>query len=877
MRWEKSSGFSLFEFLMASVFLGLVLISVFQGFKMISLNLIKSRALLGATALIESQLKKLEKKPLADLPISTNLVTVPGTTPPIYYDPDHYPEEILSIGRHSTRLFTYVEKVDTDANGAIVVLQPNEIETRMRRVHVTGLFQSGGTPSQVHRTSILNRVDEYGSAWQEYKTVIFNGIVTSTSGIPISNALIFLKGVYQDLPVYADFQGRFSSKIYNSISNPFCVIEAPGYERLEVYDLIFPPNASQVTRNFSLNATAFASVSGSVWKNDHLVISQVVGQSLHPITSFPQEWVEIFNPTTATWAVSGVVGLGYGESGLPDSIATTYSTVSIAPGKFYLFANISPVVVGGQSIAADAVWTPGNPNQSTFPLFVSQNNIIVVDGETPSAGVGSLELLGAGGAVLDRLGWAGSVNPGVSEGTPYPATGGIGLETGEAFRRFSSTSGVNDAFGPAYDTSNNAYNWAAGPVTLPRNSQSGALPVISGTPADGAYVKVRGDPYSSLVQASVVGTAPYVRAAFTIPQASFGAAKVMAIDSSGNGEESLVVGDESSVDLVIRDPIPYYAIRGKLLNNGVPLPRIITSGSLYANATERGNNVSEMDLSISDPNGNYAFLTRPIISNVPPYPIRVYPSINVLYLTETEQLVNLLYNSNTPSYSVSPPFGSLFTVPDISLQWNTRLIFKNYMAGTQDPVVPDCFNLLYTTVSPYVRSNPYNLTKIDNSTFMTYAQPGFVNITHFRVSNGMCMLEGPQTVNVAVPATAFNTDVFASTFTFKLIEGVIQGTARISGGAPAGYGVLVAAFSSPSNPPLAAGALPPPLPGGTGYWTTTTRADGTYRFEKLTPGFYHMYAWMSSSPDVNSVTTNREDVLSVFLSTQGIQTVDFQW
>ena len=50
-------------------------------------------------------------------------------------------------------------------------------------------------------------------------------------------------------------------------------------------------------------------VNGTAYLRDHPVISRVVGKLLNG--SFSQEYVELYNPSTFTWTLSGNVGLKY--------------------------------------------------------------------------------------------------------------------------------------------------------------------------------------------------------------------------------------------------------------------------------------------------------------------------------------------------------------------------------------------------------------------------------------------------------------------------------------------------------------------------------------------------------------------------------------
>ncbi len=251
---------------------------------------------------------------------------------------------------------------------------------------------------------------------------------------------------------------------------------------------------------------------------DHLVISQVVGNSISP-SGFNQEWVEVFNPTTWTWTASNV-GLKFQRAPsidpVPVNIAINYVSASIAPGQFYLFANTTTITASGAPVSADATWslTAGTNDTAFNPRFSAASPNIITTYEDSSAwGRGSLILYNvANGYTLDMMGWKGdgSQSPPLYEGSPMTQV--QGLNDSEQYFRLSSTSGYNPAYGPAYDSGNNDVDFGALSSVgwLPKNTLTATVPIVSGVPAIGAFVTAT-DGLSQVANASSFGNPPCAR------------------------------------------------------------------------------------------------------------------------------------------------------------------------------------------------------------------------------------------------------------------------------------------------------------------------------------------------------------------------------
>jgi hypothetical protein len=277
-----------------------------------------------------------------------------------------------------------------------------------------------------------------------------------------------------------------------------------------------PANAT-VNQNVTLSPMTTQAVQGYAWIRDHLVISQVVASSESAAApGFYQEYVEVFNPTTSTVQMKGRFGLKFqrriAQDAMPRVIDIDYDyktpvSTNIAPGGYYLFANTSPVTVGGVSLQADAIWAVGAGSNTVFPYFHTagpygeDNNIIPINTDGGGEGAGGLQLYDIGtGIAHDTFGWKGFGGqfPGLYETIPLDQM--TGFQAGEQFTREVSTAGFNhatlgmiaDLYGRAYDhdwnLDNLLTNAEVGAILPPHNSASAIRMTVTGTPGIGAVV-----------------------------------------------------------------------------------------------------------------------------------------------------------------------------------------------------------------------------------------------------------------------------------------------------------------------------------------------------------------------------------------------------
>ncbi|MGC8867513.1 MAG: carboxypeptidase regulatory-like domain-containing protein [Elusimicrobiales bacterium] len=482
-------AFTLTELMISVVVISVAIIAIVEGFKSIStaIQFSKDRAI--ASNLAQEKMQIIKQTLYYKVIPSTSVSYLTDFTPPIPYDTMYFPpESILEAGVRYTR-YVYVVPV-VEVGGDIIELPADSPDTGMKKITVTVIWTTKGTKkAKVQLSSIYSNRDTVMA-----NSSLYGRVRDSLTFLPISQAYVNI-AEYMGARAITDSSGNYYISLVPG--NYTIYVDARGYFPY-FSQISLAPNQS-LNLDINLKKMDRGKMTGNAWISDHLVISQVVGSTLSP-SGFDQEYIEIYNPTTYSWLVNGNIGLRFQRiyDSSKNDIRIDYLTNEILPGGFYLFANTTPVIINGVSINADAVWSEFENPTSIFPYFdppLSKYSIIPVFGEGPDEGGGAIELYRiSDNRILDQVGW--NRNDGASgkkiapfyETSPIPQN--IGLERGEQYVRYSSTSSVSSSYGPAYDSNNNSadfYDYSSGIVIPPRNSQN-ILPLVSATPAQGAVI-----------------------------------------------------------------------------------------------------------------------------------------------------------------------------------------------------------------------------------------------------------------------------------------------------------------------------------------------------------------------------------------------------
>jgi prepilin-type N-terminal cleavage/methylation domain-containing protein len=494
-------------------------------FKSSARGITLNRTMTEVTALAQERIESVKSISYYRLRVTSSTVVVAGLAPPVLSDPSQYGEPEISIGSKKFHRYTTVSKIRKQADSSVLEPVPwTDPDTGLKRVEVTVVWKEGTEMKQVVLSSL------YENPHRPVSKSNFFGHVTSTTSIPLANAKI---EIIENPALHSVTD---PSGFYELGAHPATYslrASASGYFTVSRWNVLLTGSASD--QSFQLSKKSSVTVTGTVWMNDHPVVSQVVG-AMNVGISFPSgdEYVEVYNPTTWTWTTfsgSGRMGLKFQRRNaldpIPRDIDIDYRNTTLPPRCFYLFANKDTVeMASGYTRNADAVWFATSPhNQTEFATARNANakftssdpNVIPVyeDWVVASAreGEGSLILYtiddALGEIIQDKVGWTGGgsgTSPAIFEGVPLSQMQGI--ERNEQFCRYTSTVAVVDGLrAPAMDSNNNDRDWDSfNPISLsryPKNSSPGdsVLPV-AGTPAVGAEIFVN-DGMSSPVTATL--------------------------------------------------------------------------------------------------------------------------------------------------------------------------------------------------------------------------------------------------------------------------------------------------------------------------------------------------------------------------------------
>lgn len=512
----SSRGVSLTELMIAVSLLSVGVLGFFGAFQFITKSITVSRSRTIATNLAQEKVESLKNVSYYQLLITTAATTDASFTPALVYDSSNYPPETISIGGSVFRRYTYVALAQVDGN-VVSTTTYTYPDTGLKQVtvHITWTQfgqQKKWTLTNLYENPNLNPLDSS-----------FSGTVSSAAtGVAIPGALVKVQE-NPDWNAVTDASGNYSFRVFHG-TYTLRVTSAGWYDATSAITLA--PEGSNVDLDFSLYKIATGTISGLVWLNDRVLVSQVVASTFTQVADLSTrevEYIELFNPTTYAINVgqTGVypkdVAVNYHDEAIGQEkmdSAADFNFVHVAtyipPGRYYLIANATSFVAGGTWHNADAYYG------TLYNAYVR------------NAQSGGIQLVRYDGTVLDSLGWEDNNNtPGVYEGDWIDLSASDGFQDGNQIVRVSSpgvsASGMA-AYGRAYDSDDNTRDFVhplitayAGLTIPPRATEDAAQTVIAGRPANAAYVSAD-DPYSGSTRAY---TAYVTSGSLNLPYARF--------------------------------------------------------------------------------------------------------------------------------------------------------------------------------------------------------------------------------------------------------------------------------------------------------------------------------------------------------------------
>ncbi len=839
---SPQDGVTLVELMVMSVIASLVALTVIQGFSGISRGIIASRFKSVATQLANERMQSLKGTSYYRLRVSSTTITPTGMgsgvfSPYVYSDATNYPPVVSTINGVPFTVYTMVERVMKNGTNEALTTQPwNAADTGLKRITLSTVWREKGTIRRVHLINLLENPDRMAPMGDFIGTVRDLSTTAALSNVTVSIA---------EVPSLYYFGTGGGYRLGAPAGTYTLTASRQGYFPQTVSNQVISSTTPQVTVNFLLPAKASGTITGTVWHNDHLVISRVCAEKVDPITIATQEYVEIFNPTTWTWTVDGQYGLYFQGNLAQASVSINYAPGgnNIAPGGFYLFASQSPVNIDGTLVTPDAIWENaiGGPNDTNanFPYFnpaTSVLNILPKNSDGAGEGVGTLTLYRiAGGATIDQVGWqgGGSLNPTAFETAPVPDVNG--METNEIYyRKTAPAGGFSSTVGPAYDSGNNSLDWGVdpgAPHALPRNTATAApFPIVSGVPSTGARVFAN-DGMSAMVTASTGAWSP-PEARFTLPAIATGTWTVRA--ALGNYLLSfstmVTAGVTTSTSIVMNTSNTFGFMNGQVVN-AATLQGIagitVTPGPVVTNA--------QGFFDLAQTAG-----TRLVYANQGP--------LNPGY-TETSKSVTFTAGQMTSNHVLSLSAGATIT-GTITVDGVTPL-----------PNVPV---QIINNQTSYLTDNP-----VSNSIGGFSAT---VPLGTYTVLPAVDVGETVTPITNAVSLVTGGSTVFSATYTVTSAYGTLAGTVSTGGkGINTGVLIMVSTSAVPATPL----DINDTFRKATVYFSSPSRSDGTYSFN-VKNGTYTVSGFYTTFNGNTPVVVKKEQT-GVVVNPRQTTTVHFTW
>jgi hypothetical protein len=476
--------------MVATVILSIGVLGLFGAFRFIARSTLISRATSMATNLGQERIESLKNLSYYALQITTASAVDATVTPAITYDTVYYPPETISIGGITFTRYTFVSMAEMSGSDISTVTY-NYPDTGLKQISVDIVWTEAGKKKRWGLHNLLENpaVNPLDST--------LSGTVSNSAGGVVANAIVVVEQ-NEDWGAKTAADGTYSFSVYHGSYT----LRASSAGFSDGITGGVSANRGGTTSGIAISLTAVATgyITGTVWYNPDLVISQVVAATETPVGSDRfVEYVELYNPTTytinigATGVYPKTVSLRYrdensafdkddtGAAGFNLIHVTTY----VAPGHYYLYASAASFYVLGTAIVADAYYTPADL-QTGYIRNDKSGSIQIY--RTDSSGT-KVE--------IDLVGWNDN-NGGVSSGAPYyegtsipdglGANDGLGTPPGKQLVRVSSPGvsavALDATYGRAYDSGSNnkdfIYEGVSGFLHAPMTSASAAVITLTG-------------------------------------------------------------------------------------------------------------------------------------------------------------------------------------------------------------------------------------------------------------------------------------------------------------------------------------------------------------------------------------------------------------
>lgn len=807
------------ELMVAMAILSVGVLGLISAFGAIARSVQVSKSKAVATNLAQEKIESLKNMAYFRLLVTTNPVTATEFTPGFSYDraSGYYPPEVpLVVGGISFERRVYIRKVAENSSGGLVEKTWSEPDTGLKEVLVYVVWKEGPHWKKVELRNLRddpNRLPTDAS---------FLGEVTA-GGLPLAEAKV---EVIQN-PVWNKLTDSGGDYGFQVTAGTFTLRAGKaGYFSATISNQVIN-KGDLLTLDFALVKMDSGTISGTAYRRDHLVISQVVAatSTLGEIVGY--EYVELYNPTTWAWTISdATIDLRYVDANntLVTDIGLNFRNASIpANGGYYLIANTGTVVAAGTAVAADAVYSLISPLQN-----------VIKDGKA-----GGIKLTNdADTVVYDKVGWsknseAENAPAQAVEGTAVTLASGLGageqiVRSSETFTNINSPSGTH-----AWDANVNATDFNVGAVPqdraltyAPKNTATIHAP-RGGTPAAGAIVFADDN------------LAPSVTAGVT-------------------GAFSLISVATGTWTLTVSSGLYYQTVTATVTANAT-----VSAGSLsLTSATANGYVTGRITNALGDNLASIRVSGPGVSVNTDAsgnYRVSVATGASVQIVANPGNL-NASYTSEARDVAVS--LGAVTASTDFVLSQGGRIRGYSSSNGV------DAFSGLIVIAK---------LGGVEMGSASAGADGYFeiLNLTtgSYVLSPFAASGEGVSPSTFTKDLTSPGSTVFCGTFTVSGAQGKISGNLK-KGSDPVATGVLVVVTTSTiaSDPPTVNSTL---RTGTNIYYNASSSADGSYSVSVPGGYTYNVYAWYSTVGAASASTTRKDG--SATVTAGQTTTVDFTW
>ncbi len=858
---RSGRGGTLTELMVAVVILSIGVLGLFGAFRYIARSTHISRATSLATNLGQERIESLKNLSYYSLQITTATGTDATVTPSVLYDTVNYPPETIAIGGITFTRYTYVGMAELSGSD-IADVSYTYPDTGLKQITVHVLWSEAGVKKKWSLRNLLenpniNPLD-----------ATIAGTISNSAGGTVASAIVVVEQ-NENWGATADASGVYSFSVYHGT---YTVRASSNGFTDAVSGSVVVSKGGTANVPLTLSAVATGYITGTVWYNPDLVISQVVASTLTVVgdgTTQNVEYIELYNPTTypidigTTGTYPKQVALRYRDESAvfdkDDSLAGfdfVHVTTYVAPGSYYLYANATAFYILGAQVTADAY----SNSLVAYPNNIRDDKAGAIQIYRPSTSLN-----------IDTVGWDDN-NGGVSNGAPYyegtavpdgvGANDGLGTPAGKQIVRVSSP-GISAAmlanYGRAYDSDSNSRDWLyegnyfSGFVYPPKNMASGAFTTLTGkvpTLLGTTYIS-SSDPNSGSTQAF---TSYVTSGSLSLPYARFQLAGV----STGTWTVSAAYSSYSNTYETVTVTQNGYT--------GVP-----NAGTTPA---WPGSGLNHMQLTSTTASG----FVKGVITNTSNVPIngiivqgggasKTTGSNGVYFMAVSSGEVTIIANPNNTNASyvqgIETPTitEGAVTTQDFTLNLGGRI--TGYVTTGTTPLAYQAVTAtdgLGSQAGSGVTDTGGNFTMRNVSTG-TY--------TVFPVlESGQDV--SPNTIAVTLTSTG---SVFVGTFTVSGAFGNIAGTVSDASGLVTSGALLLASTNTIASSPAAivGSSAPAQVP----LYMVSSQADGTYILPVRGGNTYYLSAYVPviSAAEAVSVTTKTYSTIYVSPSETTTQNV----